>query len=206
MTPDTDIIERFEKELNPQDLTSSPVAAKIIGYGEISVIFEILDIPGIVYKRLPIFANRHKAEIYQNMYRKYCAHLEEAGLLLPASDTCIVEVPGRTTVLYIAQEKLAPERLGHTLIHQLDKSACVQITERVISELEKVWLFNRSRQPDLELAIDGQLSNWVLLDAKGRPQPYYIDTSTPLFRLDGTEQQDPEPLLKSTPGFLRWII
>ena len=60
--------------------------------------------------------------------------------------------------------------------------------------------------PARELAIDGQISNWVLTDDTKQPQPYYIDTSTPLFRLDGTEQQDPEPLLTSTPGFLRWII
>ena len=108
MIPDTEILERFEKELNPQDLNASPVAAKIIGYGEISVIFELLDLPGIVYKRMPIFPNRRQAEIYQDMYRKYCALLEDAGLLLPASDTCIVEIPGRATVLYIAQEKLPP--------------------------------------------------------------------------------------------------
>lgn len=206
MIPDTEILERFEKELNPQDLNASPIAAKIIGYGEISVIFEILDLPGIVYKRMPIFPNRRHAEIYQDMYRKYCTLLEEAGLLLPASDTCIVSVPGRATVLYIAQEKLPPERLGHTLIRHLDKPDCLKIFSTVISELEKIWAFNRRHRSVRELAIDGQISNWALPDEAKQPRPYYIDTSTPLFRLGGNEQLDPEPLLKSTPGFLRWII
>ena len=35
---------------------------------------------------------------------------------------------------------------------------------------------------------------------------YYIDTSTPLLRLNEEEQQNPELLLQSAPGFLRWII
>jgi len=206
MIKDTELLFRFEKELNPQDLNASSVAAKIVGYGEISVIFEIESMPGIVFKRLPIFPERRRAEKYRDMYRDYCAYLTETGLTLPASDTCIVEEPGRPIVLYIAQEKLPPERLGHTLVRQLDKNACTGIMEKVIFELGKVWQFNRKRQPALELAIDGQLSNWVMLDQKGRPQPSYIDTSTPLYRIGGVEQQDPEPLLSSTPGFLRWII
>lgn len=206
MIPDTKILEQFERELNPQDLNASPVAAKIIGYGEISVIFELLDLPGIVYKRMPIFPNRHQAESYQDMYMKYCTFLAEARLQLPESDTCIVEIPGRATVLYIAQKKLPPERLGHTLIRHLDKPACLEVFEKVISELDKVWAFNCQHRSDLELAIDGQISNWVLPDETTQPQPYYIDTSTPLFRIDGAEQLDPEPLLTSTPGFLRWII
>ena len=206
MIPDKELLQRFEKELNPQDLNASTVPATIIGYGEISVIFEIESMPGIVFKRLPIFSSRKKAEKYSDMYKEYCRFLGEAGLRLPNSDTCIVEEPSRPTTLYIAQDKLPPERLAHTIIKQLDNDACRGVMEKTVSELDKIWQFNQRRRPGLELAIDGQLSNWVIPDAEPHSQPFYLDTSTPLYRVDGVEQQDPEPLLSSTPGFLRWII
>ena len=206
MIPDLELLRRFEKELNPLDLNASSIKANMIGYGEISVIFEIEDMPGIVFKRLPIFDSSREAERYSDMYRQYCGFLGEAGLSLPNSDTCIVAERPKPTVLYIAQEKLSSERLAHALIGRLEKSACRRIIEKTVTELEKVWQFNRQNSPGLELAIDGQLSNWVVPDDADRTQPRYIDTSTPLFRIDGTEQQDPEPLLSSTPAFLRWII
>jgi hypothetical protein len=34
----------------------------------------------------------------------------------------------------------------------------------------------------------------------------YVDTSTPLHRIEGQEQLDPELFLQSAPSFLRWII
>jgi len=34
----------------------------------------------------------------------------------------------------------------------------------------------------------------------------YLDTSTPLFRIDGEEQMDPELFLRSAPSFLVWIL
>ena len=34
----------------------------------------------------------------------------------------------------------------------------------------------------------------------------FVDTSTPLFRKNGTEQLDAELFLKSAPAFLRWIL
>jgi hypothetical protein len=58
----------------------------------------------------------------------------------------------------------------------------------------------------LELALDGQLSNWVWLEEGTNFQLYYIDTSTPLYRKDGQEQLDPELFLQSAPSFLRWLI
>jgi hypothetical protein len=206
MIPDRELLKRFEKELNPQDLNASTVPAKIVGYGEISVIFEIESMPGIVFKRLPIFTSRNNAEKYSAMYIDYCGFLEEAGLFLPNSETCIVAEPSRPTVLYIAQEKLSPDRLAHALIKTVDKQDSSEIFEEIILELDKVWQFNVRHRPGLELAIDGQLSNWVMPENGDPHQPLYIDTSTPLFRIDGVEQQDPEPLLSSTPGFLRWII
>jgi len=206
MNLDLDILQRFEEGLDPQNLDRSAVRTTLIGYGEISTIFEVEGIPGTALKRMPLFVDHAGAEQYEKIYYEYCRLLTEAGLKLPESKTAIVEVPGRPVTLYIAQEKLPPERLAHKLIHSLDEKAVADMIGRIVSELDKVWSFNEARNPSLRLAVDGQLSNWVCVDTDSGLDVYYIDTSTPLYRKDGVEQIDPELLLKSVPGFLRWVV
>lgn len=206
MKTDPDLLFRFEKGLNPQKLESSSIQATCIGYGEISAIFVIEGNQDIAYKRLPLFKSRNEAEAYRLIYHEYCELLKKAGLRLPEDETSIVEVPGRPVVLYIAQRKLPGDRLCHNLLHTLDSDSIKIMIQEVVSETEKVWEFNRTHGPSLRLAIDGQLSNWAWIKEKEEPLLYFIDTSTPLYRKEGVEKQNPELLLQSAPGFLRWMI
>jgi len=206
MEVDETVLCKFEKGLNPRHLESSKIPARILGFGEISAIFSIEGQPDIAYKRMPIFNNRQAAETYSRMYHQYCRYLTTAGLTLPGSETCIIEVPDKPVVLYIAQQRLSENRLCHRLIHTLDHDALVEMISLVVSKTDKVWKFNAAQSPSIDLAIDGQLSNWALVETGNDPILYYIDTSTPLFRLNGIEQQNPELMLQSAPGFLRWII
>jgi hypothetical protein len=57
------------------------------------------------------------------------------------------------------------------------------------------------------------MSNWAIAgyDAESGSIPelvelIYIDTSSPLLRLDGEEQLDPELFMRSAPSFLRWVL
>ena len=206
MIIDKDTLYCFEEQLDPTNLEGSKVPADIIDFGEISVIFRLENQPDVVYKRMPIFDSVSSAEDYSVMYFDYCRYLTEAGLTLPESDTCIIEVPGRPVVLFIAQKKLPEDRLCHKLIHTLDAEKSQAMIESVISETNKVWKFNDVSGPFVKLAIDGQLSNWAYVEEETGSIIYYIDTSTPLLRLNEEEQQNPELLLQSAPGFLRWII
>jgi hypothetical protein len=206
MNIDQDLLCRFEKGLNPQNLRDSTIGAEIVGYGEISAIFKIRGIDGIVLKRMPLFSDLSSAECYTGQYYEYCSFLEDAGLKLPEHETCIIQVPGRPVVLYIVQQLLKVERFCHRLVHQLKAETSRQLIEGVVAEIAKVWAFNQTKQPYLELAIDGQLSNWVCLEDNGRRRLYYIDTSTPLYRKNGVEQLNPELILQSAPAFLRWFI
>ena len=200
-----EILIEFEKGLNPQQPAESKIPARIVGYGEISAIFEIEADTINVYKRLPLFDSLSAAEHYQQMYRDYSSLLVKAGLCLPAHATRIVAVPDRPAALYIAQKKLPDANFGHKLIHHLEDGACLDLIALASREIARIWHFNAANTPDIELAIDGQLSNWVQ-NPDNSQTLYYIDTSTPLFRIQGVEQQDPELLLKSAPGFLRWMI
>ncbi len=206
MDIDQALLKQFEKELNPQDLNTSSVPATCIGYGEISAIFTINGNETIAYKRMPLFKSRKEAEKYERMYHEYCRLLIEAGLKLPENETYIIEVPERPVSFYIAQSILPVDRFCHKLVHTLDENKMGLMLEDVAGAILNIREFNKLKSPSLELAIDGQLSNWVWIENSETTDLYYIDTSTPLFRIDGVEQQDPELLLQSAPSFLRWLI
>jgi hypothetical protein len=206
MFVDEQLLYEFEKHLNPQNLKDSPIAATLIGYGEISAIFEIDGNRGVAFKRLPLFADHSAATAYMQKYHEYSRWLTAAGLSLPTHQTAVIAVPGRPVSLYIAQEKLPADGFGHQLIHASTADELTLLIETVVAEILKIRSFNDSHRPALELAIDGQLSNWVRPDGQRHAAIYYIDTSTPFFRINGVEQLDPELFLKSAPFFLRWIL
>jgi Family of unknown function (DUF6206) len=197
-------LQEFEAGLNPARPEKSAIPMRIIGYGEISAIFEISSLPGLAVKRMPIFHERAGAEAYLKLYRRYCGYLQEAGLRLLEDDLYITSpaAAGRAWVLYIVQPLQPAENFLHNRIRLADAAEACRLTERVITETVKVWDFSEAHAPGLQLALDGQFSNWV----ECRGELFYVDTSTPLFRVDGTEQIDPEPLLASAPVFLRWIL
>ena len=206
MNIDQELLYQFEKGLNPQNLRGSLIPATILGFGEISTIFQIADHSDLAYKRMPLFSDRASAETYTSKYLQYCRFLAEAGLKLPEHGTCIIQVPGRPVSVYIAQRQFPLTRFSHKLIHTLDRKDIQQLLENIVSETGKVWHFNHSRRPAIELALDGQVSNWVWLHGETGQQMIYIDTTTPLHRIEGKEQLDPELFLQSAPSFLRWII
>jgi len=206
MQVDEQLLTRFEMGLDPARIEESRVPARLLGYGEISAIFEISGDPETAYKRMPLFSRREAARDYADRFHEYCDLLSRAGLDVPASSTHIVEVPGHPVVLYIAQRRLPPERVAHRLVHELDAEGIRRLVDRIVSEIEKVWAFNRDHGRSRELALDGQISNWVLLEEDGASRLLYLDTSTPLYRIDGVEQLDPKLLLQAAPSYLRWVF
>ncbi len=205
MYVDEELLHRFEAGLNPQNIEDSPIPATILGFGEISAIFQIGDNKEVAFKRMPLFSERSPAERYARRFEEYCLLLTEAGLELPEHQTVVIQVPDRPVVCYIAQQRFPFERFGHRLIHHLPSKHILSLIEKVVFEISKVFIFNRSGRPSIEIALDGQISNWV--EPGGADGPLiYIDTSTPLYRKGGVEQLDPELFLKSAPAPLRWII
>jgi hypothetical protein len=204
---DSRALREFEERLEPWRVGRSRrdgnVGARVLGYGEISTVFAIGDDARTAFKRMPLFSTVEQASDYAERFRCYTDLLRDAGLDIPEQETAVVDAPGRPVVLYIAQRQMPSERFCHALIHRLDAPACRMLFEAVAERISRVWSFNERRGPAVELAIDGQLSNWVLLE-DGRL--YFVDTSTPIFRLDGVEQLDPELFLASAPGFLRWLL
>ncbi len=200
---DLEALRSLEERLEPWNLERSPGGLRLLGYGEISAVLALPGDDDAAYKRMPLFASSAQAREYARSYARYTALLREAGLELPEDATAVVEVPGRPVVLYIAQRRLPAPRFGHVLVRDLGEAGCRQLLDAVGERIARVFAFNARRRPEVELAIDGQISNWALLEDGGL---LFVDTSTPLFRLDGKEQLDPELFLASAPGLLRWLL
>lgn len=207
MELDRDLLERFEAGLNPQQVEQSSVSATIIGYGEISAIFQIAGDTTVAFKRLPLFSSRQSARKYVALYDEYCRLLQQAGLHLPDSGTAVVAIPGRPVVLYIGQRTLPVECFGHHLIHRLSEDGVHMLVKRIINRQKRIQSYNRAIHPEREIALDGQLSNWAVVgDDIQTGTVYFVDTSTPLIRRRGTHQLDPALLLRAVPFFLRRLM
>lgn len=206
MNLDQDLLERFEAGLNPQAIEESVVPAHLLGYGEISAIFQIQGDTSVAYKRMPLFDSLAQATAYAELYKEYCGLLERAGLHLPESNTAIVEIPGRPVVLYIGQRAFPAQNIGNKLLHVFDLEQVQRLIRRILEFQVKLKEFNQSVLPDLEIAVDGQISNWALEGDLDTGTIYYIDTSTPFIRKNGAHQLDPELVLQAAPAFLRWLV
>lgn len=210
-----ELLQKFELGLDPRHPERSTVPARVLGYGEISTVFAIQagGLQALAFKRLPLFHSMEEVEPYRSAYEEYNRLLQdEVDLHLP-DHGCVafINQAGRP-VFYIVQERVTAPSIGNQALHRLPQGMVPILIRGVLRELRQVWDFNR-RQDRLQLAIDGQISNWSIQDFDpGKPRVdetvnvLYLDTSTPLFRVDGTEQLNTELFLRSAPSFLVWIL
>ncbi|MGA2368654.1 MAG: DUF6206 family protein [Dehalococcoidia bacterium] len=215
MQVDVELLKEFERGLDPAYPEQSKIPARVLGYGEISTIFEIESdsVKGLACKRLPIFQTQDEVLRYVQIYHEYNELLEKKiGISVPdygfawfASDS------GRITA-YDVQQKLPSASIGNRAIAVLSTEDIRTLFLMVLRELSKVWTYNAAN-PQEALGIDGQISNWAIsgFDAE---HPHiepgmkllYFDTSTPLMKKGGVEQLDPELFMRSAPSFLVWMI
>jgi hypothetical protein len=209
---DPALLERFERGLNLRAPQASPIPARVLGVGEISTALEIEASPGMALKRMPMFRDAGEADRYEKLYEEYIAVLgQQAGLTLPESS--ILRVMGHPVVLYILQEKLPEDSIGNRAIQHMPPEQVHILVSAVLSEMQKVFAFNRQNRGRIEIGLDGQISNWSIQGydpaqplQSGSISLKYIDTSTPLMRKNGVEQLDSELFLRSAPSFLRWLL
>jgi hypothetical protein len=213
-------LQALEDSLDTIHPDKGKIPIKILGYGEISLVFEFPDdqIQQLAYKRLPIFSAISQVERYIDTYFEYAEIFrQKVGISVPeqAAEWVYMDLKKKKGIsLYCAQQKSAPESVANKVIHHLSDENIIKLVRLVLNELVKVWVFNQSQTQDgYQIGIDGQISNWSINEydpqapeINERTKLTYLDTSTPLYRLNGKEAMDPELFLKSTPSFLRWLI
>jgi hypothetical protein len=213
---DNSILTKFEEGLDPLHPERSAIPASILGYGEISTVFRI-NHPGFekyALKRLPIFENDAQVEKYEALYKEYNRVFNEnMGILTPGYDGVMVRTRDSRLVYYDVQEILIKESIGSNAIHILPDAEVKTLVLLALRQLAIVWDFNGKNGDALKIGIDGQISNWAIVDfdparpgITGKDRLLYLDTSTPMIRRNGVEQLDTELFLKSTPSFLRWLV
>lgn len=212
---DFDLLEAFETNLDPRCPEECQVPCHVMGYGEISTVFELKSkrMSGLAFKRMSIFENQDELDKYITAYTDYNQLLEkQVGIGLPGHGHAIINSPSGRPVFYIIQRKVPAYSLGNNAIHLLNRSGVHTLFKRVLQDLLKLWEFNRI-QSTYKISLDGQISNWVIdgfdPDRQELDQDVsllYIDTSTPLYLINGVEQFDPELVLRTTPRLLTMII
>ena len=210
---DVERLWAFEAGLDPWHPEASTIPARVLGYGEISTVFALEDMPGLAFKRLPIFEAWDELDRYLAGYEGYIRVLEEdIGIETVPQGYVVLEGKTGRPVFYIVQEQVPAESVGHAALRCLGGEDATRVFESSLEALQRVWEFNR-QQDRVLVGIDGQISNWSVQSVaagcrlpEGTLSLLYMDTSTPLYRLDGVEQLDPELFLRSAPSFLRWVL
>lgn len=212
---DFELLKEFENGLDSIQPEHSQVPCRVLGYGEISTVFEILvdKMSKLAFKRMSVFETMDELDKYLVTYKEYCRILvEDIGITLPEHGYgAFINKNGRP-IFYIIQEKLSTQGIGNNAIHSLEHQHTLKLFKQVIQEIFKVWTYSLQRD-EIDIGLDGQVSNWII-NKYDSQQPAlednaslsYIDTSTPFIRFKGVEQMDPELFLRSAPSFLAWIL
>ena len=189
-------LDAFEDALDPARPESFP-GLRIIGYGEVSAVLTLADVPGVVLKRMAGFADLASAEAYRVLVTDYVSAVRSAGVPVLDTDVLVVRRRERAPVVYLVQPEVAQDGLGHHLMRTADDATHEQLLRRVLEAMLAV------REHAVEdVAVDAQLSNWSF--AAGLDEaPTLLDVGTPFVRRDGRQAMDAEIILSTAPAPLR---
>ena len=208
------LLKEFEKTIDTKQPEKGEIPIKILGYGEISLVFEIVGDPEhLAYKRIPIFDNEEQVERFIGAYNEYCRILkDDVGYNLLEDDVVWFNDEKEKIQLYCVQEKIPSDSVCNNVIHQVKDKEVEMLVLLAMREMKKLWSYSKNNEV-IDLGLDGQISNFAIIDYDiNNPKVtedtklLYFDTSTPFFRTNGEEAMEFELLLKSAPGFLRGIL
>jgi hypothetical protein len=212
-----DQLKQYEQNLDPLHPEKSTIPTRVLGYGEISTVLEIDFGTGeaLAYKRMPMFKTQQEVESYINLYQEYLQILESQVNLhiIPGNILWFTDEASGRIVAYLIQEKLPSTSIGSNIIRQVSLDEAQKLILSVLQEIARVFDFNKIHRGEVEVAIDGQISNWAVLNFKPGMlfldediQLTYLDTNTPFITKAGKEQANPELFLRSAPSFLVWML
>ncbi|MGQ9492084.1 MAG: DUF6206 family protein [Anaerolineae bacterium] len=217
LTVDPKLLEDLEAGFDPcrPERTTAPVRVLANGKGCVILALEDVGSADLVLKRMAIFRSEAEAVHYEAVLREYIAILtRQVGVpVLPTASARIGNRTRRLWTVYIIQERMPEVTIGHNLIGQLSPAEVDRLVMAMLAELARVFDFNQAHSGELELSIDGRISNWAVVGLEPA-QPvlvdpirlFYLDIGTPLHRQKGVEQFVAEPLLRSFPFPVRPIL
>jgi hypothetical protein len=182
-SPDAlDVLRDVESRLDPAEPERTP-GLSVVAYGEVSACLRLSGLPGLVCKRMSGFADDAAASRYQQLVRTYLDELTAAGIGVVSTEVVPVARPGRAPVVYLLQPQLDAASLGDSLLVGADDAVVTDALERVLAATLRLAVANDARTDGLEVALDGQLSNWSFgTDRTALTDPVLVDVGTPFMR------------------------
>jgi hypothetical protein len=180
-----EILGDVEARLDPAEPERAAGVA-IVAYGEVSVCLRLTGLPGFVCKRMSGFADDAAANRYEVLVGSYLSELATAGVTVVDTDVVTVPRPGRAPVVYLMQPHLPTASLGNSILVSANDDTVVDAVQRVLATTLRLAVANVERTDGLEVAVDGQLSNWSFgSDPDRLDTPVLIDVGTPFMRRAG---------------------
>lgn len=218
--------QRFCRELT---LRLHPhLERKVLGWGEISTVAELVGSPftswrhpetgapmTVVYKKMPPFLNRADAEVFVRWYLEYNTILrDQVGIAVPAFTARIVKMPSGQVCIFVIQERVDPQSVGHELLRTIEPGAAERLYGLILREYEKLFRFNQAqRASGFQVGLDGQIPNWSVVGYQGDPNALtgnerllYLDTNVPMIRIGGQDVVSTDMYFQALPGAARWLI
>jgi hypothetical protein len=162
----------------------------LLGYGEISCVLAV-DATRAA-KPLPPFRDASAVDRYRRTFHAYLEGLAQRGIPPLPSELHVVERPGGQPVVWCVQPRLSGDALLPNVLRRRPEAEGGALFEELLDRLHGAV--------DGAFGVDGQLSNWALMDGELR----YLDVTTPMMRdADGTEVLDTSLFLASLPALLR---
>jgi hypothetical protein len=195
----------------------------VVGYGEISTVMRLNKEKHIradivtgesewIWKKMPPFPTKEEVDHFLKLYDEYRRILTaDIGITVPDQTGRYFRHDTYYQV-YAGQVRIAAESIGNVLIKELDEENANRLLLLILNKLRDVYVFNKNNGT-IHVGIDAQLSNWALNSKKGSrivvtgdEGVVYIDTSSPMIRIQGVEQINTEIFIKSAASFLRPVI
>jgi hypothetical protein len=196
------ILERFETCLDPARPAAS--GAEIIGYGEVSTVFAVPDLPGRLCKRMAGFRDEAATRRYVAVVRRYLDMLEEARVRVAPTELLPLRVRRRRPVVYLLQPRLDPEHIGNRLLCSAGTAVLLACLDRILVHVRDLALANRARSDGRAVTVDAQLSNWYFESSgDGVGPPLLVDVGTPFMRLQGVDEIGTDLFLAAVPPLIR---
>lgn len=194
-------LEALERSLDPALPPS--LGVKVIGYGEISTVLLVSDLPQVVIKRMAGFRSREEVLTYQQEVEDYLEALRAKSVKLAKTQVTIVSVEGRHFA-YLLQERLPPESIGNQLLLHASDEEFAEFLSAVLLTVQNVL---QAPDPNFPLGIDAQISNWAARRSpEGKIEAVYLDVGTPIFRRNGALTKAPALALRSLPRPLAFLL
>jgi len=179
------VLSELESRLDPAEPERTP-GVIVVAYGEVSACLRLAGLPGVICKRMSGFADESAAQRYQELVRTYLSELSAGGVQVVDTQIVPIPRPARPPVVHLVQPELPVSSLGNSILKTADDATVVDAMERVLAATLRLAVASRDRSDGLEVALDGQLSNWSFgPDAAHLADPVLIDVGTPFMRRAG---------------------